>query len=199
MIDTLLKHKEKALESKILTQFGLTPKGYCLATLHRPGNVDSREVLEEIFDAFQSIGESMPVVFPCHPRTQEKLMAIDPSINKGSRKEGLNWVNQVLVCDPVGYLDFMKLMTGAKVVITDSGGIQEETTILGVPCLTVRPNTERPVTISYGTNKLIGSNKEDIIRETLVVNGGDEKVCQSPPLWDGKAAKRILDVLIGIL
>ena len=199
MIDTLLKHKEKALESKILTQFGLTPKGYCLATLHRPGNVDSREVLGEIFEAFQAIGESMSVVFPCHPRTQEKLMALNPKKSRGSRKEGPNWINQVLVGDPVGYLDFMKLMAEAKVVKTDSGGIQEETTILGVPCLTVRSNTERPATISYGTNKLIGNNKEGIIRETLAVNGGEEEVRQIPPLWDGKAAKRILEVLIRIV
>ena len=196
MIDTLLKHKEKALASKILTQFGLTPKGYCLATLHRPGNVDSREVLEQIFEAFQAIGASMPVVFPCHPRTQEKLAALNPTMGQSTRKEGPFWINGVLLCDPVGYLDFIKLMAEAKVVITDSGGIQEETTILGVPCLTIRPNTERPVTISHGTNKIIGNKREDIIREVLAVLKGRERGHLTPPLWDGQAAKRILAVLI---
>ena len=196
MIDTLLKHKEKALTSKILTQFGLTSKGYCLATLHRPGNVDPRDVLEQIFEAFQTIGASMPVVFPCHPRTQEKLMAMNPTMGKTSRKEEPCWINGVLLCDPVGYLDFMKLMAEAKVVITDSGGIQEETTILGVPCLTVRPNTERPVTISHGTNKLIGNNKENIIKEALAVIKGTAISHMAPPLWDGRATKRILEVLL---
>ena len=196
MIDTLLRHKEKAWESKILTHFGLTPQGYCLATLHRPGNVDSKEVLEQIFEAFQAIGENMPVVFPCHPRTQEKFLALNPTISRDSREEERNWIKQVLVCDPVGYLDFMKLMMEAKFVITDSGGIQEETTILGIPCLTIRPNTERPVTISHGTNKLIGNNKEDIIREALAVKERQEELRPSPPLWDGKAAQRILEVLI---
>jgi len=195
MIDTLLKFKEKALASRVLDQLDLTRQGYCLATLHRPGNVDSREVLEQIFKAFQVIGESMPVVFPCHPRTQEKLIEFNPTIRTASREGGLCWNKGVLVCDPVGYLDFMKLMINSKVVITDSGGIQEETTILEVPCLTVRPNTERPVTISHGTNKLIGNNKDDIIREALSVAKGKGTAQTTPPLWDGKATGRILQVL----
>ena len=111
------------------------------------------------------------------------------------RKEGSNGINQVLIGDPIGYLDFLKLMAEAKMVITDSGGIQEETTILGVPCLTVRPNTERPVTISHGTNKLIGNKKEDIIGEALRVIKGNDRSTRTPPLWDGQAAKRILDIL----
>lgn len=196
MIDTLLKHKKKALQSHILDQFGLIPQRYCLATLHRPGNVDSREVLEQIFEAFQAIGTSMPVVFPCHPRTQEKLMALDHAMDKRYQKEGLHWINKVLLCDPVGYLDFMKLMAEAKVVITDSGGIQEESTILGVPCLTVRPNTERPVTISHGTNKLIGNKRDDILRETNSVIKGSSQSRRIPPLWDGKAGNRIIEVLL---
>lgn len=195
MIDTLLKFKEKALASRILDQLGLTRQEYCLATLHRPGNVDTREVLEQIFQAFQVIGESMPVVFPCHPRTQKKLIDCNLTLSTASRKGGLCWNKGVLACDPIGYLDFMKLMINSKVVITDSGGIQEETTILEVPCLTVRSNTERPVTISHGTNKLIGNNKDDIIREALSVTKGIGNAQANPPLWDGKATERILQVL----
>jgi UDP-N-acetylglucosamine 2-epimerase (non-hydrolysing) len=151
--------------------------------------------LEQIFKAFQVIGESMPVVFPCHLRTQEKLIEFNSTISSASRKGALCWNKGVLVCDPIGYLDFMKLMINSKVVITDSGGIQEETTILEVPCLTVRPNTERPVTISHGTNKLIGNKKDDIIREALSVAKVNGIAQATPPLWDGKATERILQVL----
>ncbi len=196
MIDTLLKHKEKAMASDILSRLNVTSKGYVLATLHRPGNVDSKEMLKEIYQALEAISEDIPVVFPCHPRTQGKLAALNPSRDNISRKEGLLEVNRVLICDPVGYLDFMKLMADAKVVISDSGGVQEETTILGVPCLTVRPNTERPVTISHGTNKLIGINKETIVLETLAAMNRMDISKKTPPLWDGKAGGRIIEVLL---
>ncbi|GJL70184.1 MAG: hypothetical protein NPIRA06_28190 [Nitrospirales bacterium] len=195
MIDTLLNYKLKALAFQVLDQLGLTRQGYCLATLHRPGNVDSREVLGQRFKAFQVIGESMPVVFCCYPRTQEKLLEFNPTIQSVSPKGGLCWNKEVWVCDPFGYLDFMKLMMNSKVGITDSGGIQKETTILEVPCLTVRSRTERPITISHGTNKLIGNKKDDIIREVPTVAKGNGEAQITPLLWDGEATERILQVL----
>ena len=122
-------------------------------------------------------------------------MALNPLMNRISREEGFCWINRVLISDPIGYLDFIKLMADAKVVISDSGGIQEETTILGVPCLMVRPNTERPVTISHGTNKLVGNNKEAIILEAHAAMNHIDITKKTPPLWDGKASQRILSVL----
>lgn len=196
MIDTLLRHKEKAMASQILTKCKLESKEYCLATLHRPGNVDSKDVLEEICHAFEVIGKTMPVVFPCHPRTRAKIEEWNLFKHSMPENQEMGCSSGVILCEPIGYLDFMKLMAEAKVVITDSGGIQEETTILGIPCLTIRPNTERPVTISHGTNKLIGNNQEDILRETLAVLKGNYSGNLVPPLWDGQAAKRIIEVLL---
>ena len=196
MIDTLLKHKQKAMASDILSRLNVTSKGYVLATLHRPGNVDSPEVLQEIFQALAVISKDIPVVFPCHPRTQGKLAALNPVMKELAVTDGFQWINRVLICDPVGYLDFMKLMAEAKVVISDSGGIQEETTILGVPCLTVRPNTERPVTISHGTNKLVGMQKETIALEAMEAMNSMDISKKIPPLWDGKASTRIIEILL---
>ena len=196
MIDSLLKHKEKAMASQVLTKFGLQAKEYCLATLHRPSNVDSRDVLREICQAFMVIGETVPVVFPCHPRTRVKIEEWNFLKHPTSKCQEMGRSGGVFLCDPIGYLDFMKLMAEAKVVITDSGGIQEETTILNVPCLTVRYNTERPVTISHGTNKLIGNKKEDILQETFAVINGTAKPKTVPPLWDGKAGARIIETIV---
>ena len=196
MIDSLLQHKEKAMASPILTDLGLQAKEYCLATLHRPSNVDSKEVLHEICQALTVVSETMPIVFPCHPRTRAKIEEWNFLKHSMTKNQKIGGSGDVTLCNPVGYLDFMKLMAEATVVITDSGGIQEETSILKVPCLTVRPNTERPVTISHGTNKLIGNKKEDIIRETLEAIKRPRIGNDTPPLWDGKASSRIIDILL---
>ncbi len=183
MIDTLLRFRAKAAASDVLTRLGLEEKSYALVTLHRPSNVDSPERLREMVTALLRIRESLPIVFPAHPRTRANL-----------DKFGIA-CDELLLTPPLGYLDFLKLMSAARLVLTDSGGIQEETTILQVPCLTLRENTERPVTIERGTNRLVGTAPEAIVtaaREAIAAPAG---ASQTPDLWDGQAAGRIWDVL----
>ncbi len=188
MIDTLELHRAKASNSRILNDLSVRAKEYVAVTLHRPSNVDQQEVLTGILDALAEIQKESKVVFPVHPRTRERL------VSAGLLQRIENLPNIVLT-EPLGYLDFLKLMSEAKVVITDSGGIQEETTILGVPCLTVRENTERPVTITEGTNILVGTDTARILngyRESLTRT----RVLNRPKLWDGYAAERIVQVLL---
>lgn len=183
MIDTLLRFREKAAESRILQQLGLFPQEYAVVTLHRPSNVDSPDTLKALFEALAQLAKRLPVVFPMHPRTRGRMEAA-----------GLSAPNLLLTA-PLGYLDFLRLTSEARLVLTDSGGIQEETTILGVPCLTVRENTERPVTIEKGTNRLVGTDPRRILEaaiEALSTNGMHARV---PELWDGMAGARIADVL----
>lgn len=183
MIDTLLRFREKAARSDVLARLGLAEKSYALVTLHRPSNVDSAERLGAMIALLRRIRESLPVVFPAHPRTRANLEKF------GIGSDGL------ILTPPLGYLDFLKLMSSARLVLTDSGGIQEETTILQVPCLTLRENTERPVTIEMGTNRLVGTDPETIAvaaREALEAPAGPSR---TPELWDGRAAARIWDVL----
>ncbi|HPL62311.1 MAG TPA: UDP-N-acetylglucosamine 2-epimerase (non-hydrolyzing) [Syntrophales bacterium] len=189
MIDTLLKHRAKAERSPILSDLKLTgPDGagkitpYSVLTLHRPSNVDDPIRLGEIMNAIADISSRLEVVFPVHPRTAGKLQETDFHPVRGIR-----------MIDPLGYLDFLKLMIEAKFVLTDSGGIQEETTALGVPCLTLRENTERPVTISEGTNRLVGLDNKKIIAaaEDILDRGAGRRGI--PELWDGKAAMRIVE------
>ena len=183
MIDTLLRFKEQAGRSRILEELSLRAKHYAVATLHRPSNVDAPEKLNALVDVLAQLAKRLPVVFPVHPRTRERM-----------EMAGLSAPNLVLTA-PLGYLDFLRLMSEARLVLTDSGGIQEETTILGVPCLTVRENTERPVTIKNGTNRLVGTDPRRILDaaiETLGANGTNARV---PELWDGMAGARIADVL----
>jgi UDP-N-acetylglucosamine 2-epimerase (non-hydrolysing) len=157
-----------------------------LVTLHRPSNVDDPDELRELFAMFSRLAERMPVVLPIHPRTRKMLESADPPIALSEH---------ISLLDPVGYLEFVGLMKSAGIVVTDSGGIQEETTVLGVPCVTVRENTERPITIEVGTNILAGT---DPARVEAAVNGildngiGEHSI---PPLWDGKTAGRIADIL----
>ena len=163
MIDTLELHKARAARSRILNDLDLTVGNYGVITLHRPSNVDNHKVLERIVDALSEIQKDMEIVFPIHPRTYNNLK----SNGLGARLEELP---NILTMDPLGYLDFLKLMSDAKIVLTDSGGIQEETTILNVPCLTLRENTERPVTLTEGTNILVGTDTNRILtgyRENL--------------------------------
>jgi len=189
MIDTLLKHKERALALDVLGPLGLVPGGYALLTLHRPSNVDVPEVLAGILDALAKIQTQLPILFPAHPRTVKRIKEF------GFEKRLLT-MPDLLVMEPLGYLEFLNLMANARLVLTDSGGIQEETTILGVPCLTLRENTERPVTISEGTNTLVGSDPQCIVTEALNVLDGQGKSGGSPELWDGHAAERIVAVLM---
>jgi UDP-N-acetylglucosamine 2-epimerase (non-hydrolysing) len=157
-----------------------------LVTLHRPSNVDAPDVLFKIIRALGEISANLPIIFPIHPRTRVRLSECGMEIRGG---------NDLRLIDPVGYLDFLSLQQRAKLVITDSGGIQEETTFLGVPCLTVRENTERPVTVSIGTNILVGQDMGCLKSEVVRILAGGAKKGTVPPLWDGKASERIADII----
>jgi UDP-N-acetylglucosamine 2-epimerase (non-hydrolysing) len=190
MIDTLLRHRAQAAGSDVLRRLGLRGRGYSLLTLHRPSNVDDRETLRGIVSALEVLQERLPLVFPIHPRTRKNL----ESSGLLDRIAGLPGF---VLTEPLGYLDFLCLLDNARLVLTDSGGIQEETTILGVPCLTLRSNTERPVTVTQGTNELIGSSPQRIVAASLKVLEGRGKEGQIPELWDGRAAERIVQVILG--
>jgi UDP-N-acetylglucosamine 2-epimerase (non-hydrolysing) len=178
MIDTLMKHRQKASHRDVSK-----PKQYALVTLHRPSNVDDPGVLGPILSALEEIAEHMPVLFSMHPRTAKRIREFGLSINK------------ITAMEPLGYLEFLNLESTATLVLTDSGGLQEETTILGVPCLTLRHNTERPVTISHGTNILVGPDKSRILAAFHRIISGDWKPSGPPEFWDGHAAERIVQVL----
>jgi UDP-N-acetylglucosamine 2-epimerase (non-hydrolysing) len=184
MIDTLLAAREQAMRSPILETLGVAPQGYGLVTLHRPSNVDDAEVLRALLTVLDQVAERVPLVFPVHPRTRSRLDALGFSLDPARWK----------LIDPVGYLDFVKLMSGSRVILTDSGGIQEESTVLGVPCLTLRENTERPVTISEGTNFLAGTTAEGI-RAAFDAALTRSPVGRMPRFWDGSSAERIADEL----
>jgi UDP-N-acetylglucosamine 2-epimerase (non-hydrolysing) len=183
MIDTLVRFRSKAAESDVLEKLGLSPRSYAVVTLHRPSNVDDPERLSELLAMLNELGRDLKIVFAVHPRTSQRIQAA-----------GLPTHN-LLVIPPQSYLDFLRLTMDARLVLTDSGGIQEETTILQVPCLTLRENTERPITIERGTNRLVGVNTAEILpiaREVLRQPMPSGRV---PDLWDGNAAERIVDVL----
>ncbi|MBN2590384.1 MAG: UDP-N-acetylglucosamine 2-epimerase (non-hydrolyzing) [Sedimentisphaerales bacterium] len=189
MIDTLLSNKAKADESDILDKLDLNGKDFAALTLHRPSNVDDPVVFGGIADALEVIQKDMPVIFPIHPRTLRNLQ----SFNFESR---FKQMPNLKLIEPLGYLDFLKITSSARIVLTDSGGIQEETTILKVPCLTLRENTERPVTVQSGSNKIVGTNPENIIQAYREVMNSNTRDTQIPPLWDGKAAERIAETII---
>jgi UDP-N-acetylglucosamine 2-epimerase (non-hydrolysing) len=185
MIDSLVAMLPKAAASTVLQTFNMKPRGYVAVTLHRPSNVDHPDRLLEIMNALTRIGKDCPVVFPVHPRTRKQLQAA------GWQPEH----DGVRLCDPLGYLDFLKLMSEAGAVLTDSGGIQEETSFLGIPCLTVRDNTERPITISQGTNRLVPADTATLVTALTAALSATERSRPTLPLWDGKTAGRIVDVL----
>ena len=190
MIDSLLHFLPLAQKSRIGYDLGLCDKSwarFAVLTLHRPSNVDSREQLDRILSAIDTIAAQVPVVFPVHPRTWNR-MAQTRTKHHGNLR----------LIQPVGYLDFLCLLSRATLVLTDSGGIQEETTALGVPCVTLRENTERPVTISEGTNLLVGTDPDKILAAARDILAGKRKVGGIPPLWDGKAAQRIVEILSGV-
>jgi len=188
MIDTLLKHRERAMVLNTPARFELQVGEYALLTMHRPSNVDVQEVFSGILDALINIQQHLPILFPVHPRTRERIAEFGLSDKLASAPN-------LRLTEPLGYLEFLDLMMHAKMVLTDSGGVQEETTILGIPCLTIRENTERPVTIAEGTNVLVGTSPERIVAEAQHVLSGKGKVGRIPELWDGRAAERVVDTL----
>ena len=192
MIDTLLANKEKAQKSDVLKRLGISAGEYAVITLHRPNNVDDMEKLGEIISAFEEIQKEIKLVFPVHPRTRNNI--------RGSKlEERVRAMSNLLLIEPVGYLDFLCLMSNAALVMTDSGGIQEETTILGIPCMTLRKSTERPVTVEVGTNRLVQVNAEDILKNYREIRSEQgEKSHGIPKLWDGKAAERIAKIIANV-
>jgi UDP-N-acetylglucosamine 2-epimerase (non-hydrolysing) len=186
MIDTLLAMRDVVERSNVLAELNLPSQSYALVTLHRPANVDDPTVFGGLLSALAEIAGHIPIVFPIHPRTRATLQSTAP-IRSGD----------IRLIDPLGYLDFMKLVAHSKLVLTDSGGLQEETTILGIPCLTLRENTERPVTIDHGTNTLVGLDPVRIVAEGLQALRAPREHPRPPQLWDGCAAARILDILLG--
>lgn len=186
MIDTLLEHRDLARQSNIRERLGIKPgTPYALVTLHRPSNVDQPEKLAGLFNALGELARELPIVFPMHPRTRKSAVAAGLAPQLG----------HFLATEPLGYLEFLHLMDNARLVITDSGGVQEETTALGVPCLTVRENTERPVTVEFGTNRLVGSDPLALLRAARDALNGMRGRYRLPELWDGRAATRIIEVI----
>jgi UDP-N-acetylglucosamine 2-epimerase (non-hydrolysing) len=184
MIDTLLAARAQAMQSPILEELGVTARGYGLITLHRPSNVDDPQQLAALLGTIEQAASELPLVFPVHPRTRARLA--QARLHPDEKRWRL--------VEPLGYLDFLKLTAEARLVLTDSGGVQEETTVLGVPCVTLRENTERPVTITEGTNFLAGTQpssvKEHVKRALAAPTGG-----RVPRLWDGRSAERIAAIL----
>jgi UDP-N-acetylglucosamine 2-epimerase (non-hydrolysing) len=192
MIDTLLKHRALAATLDLSRKLRLSPKGYATLTMHRPGNVDDKRVLTGILEALAEIAKELPIVFPSHPRTKKmaEQFGLGHYFNSGEKVEGI-WITE-----PLGYLEFLHLNMNARLVLTDSGGLQEETTVLGVPCITMRPNTERPITCEVGSNIMVGNDKARILEEARKILSGEIPQGRSPEKWDGHAAERIVEVLV---
>ncbi|HEY6119167.1 MAG TPA: UDP-N-acetylglucosamine 2-epimerase (non-hydrolyzing) [Pyrinomonadaceae bacterium] len=189
MVDSLLKHLEQAKRSRIREEMGLLNEDYAVLTLHRPSNVDDRNVFERILRALERIAAKVPIIFPVHPRTRKMIL----EFGLADRMEA---TGRLRLIDPLGYLDFLGLYSEAKLLLTDSGGIQEETTVLGIPCLTLRENTERPITVEMGTNTIVGTDPDTIADAALAsLNGMKKKKSLIPQFWDGKTASRILAAL----
>jgi UDP-N-acetylglucosamine 2-epimerase (non-hydrolysing) len=187
MIDALRRFLPVAQDSAIFDELNLRRNGhesFAVLTLHRPSNVDSVETLTGLLEAIEQVADELPIIFPVHPRTREKLKSVGPVHP------------QLRLVPPVGYLDFVYLLSRARLVLTDSGGIQEETTVLGVPCLTLRDNTERPITVTQGTNQIVGQDPAKILAAAREILTGKVKKGSVPELWDGHAAERIVEILL---
>jgi UDP-N-acetylglucosamine 2-epimerase (non-hydrolysing) len=191
MIDSLLGQLDRARQSTARADLGLTDRDYAVLTLHRPSNVDETAAFVCIIEALEEISRRLPVVFPAHPRTRKMISELGLT-------DRIEKIKDLLLIDPVGYLDFLQLLSGACLVLTDSGGIQEETTVLGIPCVTLRENTERPITVELGTNTIAGTNPANIIKAAFgaLDHPPDRSAPRIPTLWDGHTADRILDALI---
>ncbi len=199
MIDTLMKHREMAAREEILDKWGIERGQFILLTLHRPSNVDDKGVLESILGALNKIAEKLPIIFPIHPRTMSRVkeFGLKQYLSKIDMVRGFGGseVRGLWYTEPLNYLSFLNLTMNAAMVLTDSGGIQEETTVLGVPCITVRPNTERPITCEQGTNVVVGNDPVRLLEEAERVLDGDTRKGRIPEKWDGRAAERIVEVL----
>jgi UDP-N-acetylglucosamine 2-epimerase (non-hydrolysing) len=192
MIDSLFAHLKRAESSAVREELELSGRDYAVLTLHRPSNVDQEETFRSILRALEEIAARLPVIFPAHPRTRARLKEFG-LFERVDRNPALRLV------EPLGYLDFLRLYSGARLVLTDSGGIQEETTALGIPCLTLRENTERPITVSMGTNRIVGTATQRILGaafEALDQERERDPDKRLPPLWDGHTSPRILDALL---
>ena len=188
MIDTLLRFRDVARSRRTAERLGLDGRPFSVLTLHRPNNVDEVTALERLLDGVARVSRFAPVVFPVHPRTRQRLNE-NGLLGRLSREEGM------LLTDPLSYLDFVSLLDRAQLVLTDSGGIQEEATVLGVPCLTLRESTERPVTVTSGTNTVVGTDSDRIVAEAWRMIEGRRTKPRIPELWDGRAGERIVAVL----
>jgi UDP-N-acetylglucosamine 2-epimerase (non-hydrolysing) len=189
MIDSLFFNLEKAKSLSTRSGLGLADKDYAVVTLHRPSNVDDEAVFGPMLDALCDISKRIPMIFPVHPRTRANIEKFGFATRVAQ--------SNIKLIEPLGYLDFMNVYSGAKLVLTDSGGLQEETTALGIPCLTLRENTERPITIELGTNVLVGTDPAKIRAAAFeILDSNSRKVTKIPPLWDGRAAERICDALL---
>jgi UDP-N-acetylglucosamine 2-epimerase (non-hydrolysing) len=188
MIDSLFTNLERSKSSTIHADLGLEKGEYGVLTLHRPSNVDDKDAFAGILSALEQIGTRIPLVFPLHPRTKHRA-------EEFGLTNRLEAIPNIVLTGPAGYLDFVALMADAKLVLTDSGGLQEETTALGIPCLTLRENTERPITVTEGTNTIVGNDPQVILdaAHNVLENGG--KAGRIPDLWDGKTAARIADII----
>ena len=216
MVDSLLFNLEQAKKTDILERLGLRRKSltdhcqpttdYCLLTLHRPSNVDNKESLTRIVQGLLQVSSRIPVIFPMHPRTQKqtKLFGLEsdfefhrsPDLRLEDYYDSQGFKRKIHSFDPVGYLDFLNLMANSKLVLTDSGGIQEETTVLNIPCITLRDTTERPITITEGTNILVKDDPEKIIKEVTKSLDGSSRKGKCPSIWDGHTAERIVKILV---
>jgi UDP-N-acetylglucosamine 2-epimerase (non-hydrolysing) len=192
MIDTLLRHREKAREIGLVEKLGLKPQGFATLTLHRPSNVDDPVVLGGLLEALADISRQLPIIFPIHPRTRKmaEQFGFSHFFSSDDAVSGL-WVTE-----PLGYLEFLHLNMNARLVLTDSGGLQEETTVLGVPCITMRNNTERPITCELGTNFLVGNDPARVLECARKILSGDLPQGRVPEKWDGRAAERSVRVLL---
>ncbi|MFA6950184.1 MAG: UDP-N-acetylglucosamine 2-epimerase (non-hydrolyzing) [Lentimicrobiaceae bacterium] len=192
MIDTLLESQEMIGRSQILEKLGLNKGEYVSLTLHRPSNVDNIDNFKQILTALDHIQKELPIVFPIHPRTQKMIIRF-------GLEEYVSSLRNLILTEPLGYFDFGRLISQSRFVLTDSGGIQEETTVYGIPCITLRENTERPITVWEGTNELAGCDTEKIIMLAGKIMKGQWKESHIPELWDGKTAARIIKVLEDVL
>ena len=194
MIDTLRRHRDAAAASRILEQLGLEPGGYAVLTLHRPANVDDPRILGPLLAAVDALSARLPVVFPVHPRTRSRLTAVD--------MPGMGAPERWRLTEPLGYLDFLRLTSSARLLLTDSGGIQEEATVLEVPCLTLRPNTERPATLESGWNRLVGTDPAAVqAAAEEILDSADPRAPGAsgvPERWDGRAGERLARVLVDL-
>ncbi len=184
MIDTLQAHLPKARALDMAARFGLRPQAYAVLTLHRPSNVDDPATLGRTLSAIADIVQQLPVVFPVHPRTRKQIAA-------SGLQAKVDAARGLTLCEPLGYLDFLSLTSAARLILTDSGGLQEESTVLGIPCLTLRENTERPITVEVGTNVLVGTDPQKILTEANRALTGAPRG-RVPDLWDGHTAERIV-------